>query len=180
MYLLWIVHLSAPLFNNDFLEMKQLSAWEEIRVVLIWPLSPWRDEVHIILLSLLYYFLFASYWPQTVWHRASLKVTASLTKFIFLFTPPPFFFSSPCNLSLFWSSMVPTQEWSAQRKKLMKSSFPLKCRSWAEPVSTLSSLLGVSEFHAIDTRVVHKEPLPVQDEVFSQDLPGVFLPVLVH
>lgn len=43
-----------------------------------------------------------------------------------------------CNLSLFWSSVVPTQEWSAQRKKLMKLSFPLKCGSRAPPVSTLS------------------------------------------
>lgn len=155
--------------------------WEEIRVILIWSLSPWRDEVHIIrVFFLLYYFLFVSFWPQTVCHGAdrdgftrhqtslSHHIPDQLYFFYYLTLPFLILFFSPCNLSLFWSSMGPTQEWSAQRKKLMKSSFPLKCGRWAEPVSTLSSLLGVSEFHTIDTILVHKEPSLVQD------LPGVF------
>lgn len=129
---------------------------------------------------LLYYFLFVSFWPQTVCHGAdgdgftrhqtslSHHIPDQLYFFYYLTLPFLILFFSPCNLSLFWSSMGPTQEWSAQRKKLMKSSFPLKCGRWAEPVSTLSGLLGVSEFHTIDTILVHKEPSLVQD------LPGVF------
>lgn len=44
---------------------------------------------------------------------------------VFLFSGPPSLtlFSKPCNSSLFWSSVLPTQERSAQRKKLMKFPF---------------------------------------------------------
>lgn len=114
------------------------------------------------------YFLFVSYRPESVsagtdrvdftpasGHFQSQHIPDQL-HFVFFF---PFFFSFfwPCNLSLFWSSVVPTQEWSAQRKKLMKSSFPLKCGSWVSPVSTLSGLVGVSEFHTVTTGRVHKD-----------------------
>lgn len=72
--------------------------------------------------------------------------------------------------------MVPTQEWSAQRKKLMKSSFPLKCGSWASPVSTLSGLAAVSELHTVTTGRVFTD----RGRGVFKNFPGVFLHLLVH
>lgn len=125
--------------------------WEEIRPVLIWPLSPWWDEAQTIF-CFFFPAQFSFFWAvalkrllsETIshQHQSTFKVSTSLP--IFTCPPPPSLFLA-YNLSLSWSSVVPTQEWMAQRKKLMKSSFPLKCRSWASFLSYQVLYLSVSE-----------------------------------
>lgn len=152
--------------------------WEKIRAVLIWPLSPCWDEGPNHFFSFLFppshYFLFVQRWPGTV-HAAADRVdfTPASGHFQSQHIPDqlPYILFWPCNLSLSWSSMVPTQEWSAQRKKLMKSSFPLKCWSWASPVCTLSGLPVISELHTVTTGRVFTDRGRV---IFLKDYPFPF------
>lgn len=144
-----------------FLEIKQL--WVRVDEkgsfnLATLTLPRWGPNRFNIIFHTMIFFL-CHFWPGAV-YAATVKswfhcITGLLSShhdpkpvspsFIYLFI----YFFDRVICFLFWSSMVPTQKCSAQRKKLMNLSFPLKGGSWASSVCTLSGAAAVSEFHTV-------------------------------